>query len=366
MSGPSRVHAFTDDALGELDATGVAAAIASGHISALEAVGAAIARAEAVDGLLDAVQLADFDRAREQAHNPGPGPFSGVPTFVKDNTDVAGLPTNHGSLAIDSAPAERNAKFTDQLLSTGSICLGKSRLPEFGFNAASEYETLPPVRNPWNTEFSPGASSGGSAALVASGVVPFAHANDGGGSIRIPAAACGLVGLKLTRGRELSDAHAGSMPVNIVSNGVLTRTVRDTATFVAQIERYSAPRRLRPVGLIEGPSATRLRIGVVTRSLPGIPVDDVTRQSVADVARTLDALGHDISEIDLPLPEKDLLAFQKDFEHYWGLMAFSVQNFGRRVMDPSFDPKRTDALTRGLSRMFVRNFWRTPPTRSGD
>lgn len=360
MPREDRVHAFTDDALSDLDAIGVAEAVKSGHISAREAVEAAIARAQAVDHRLAAVQLPDYGRALEQSLSPRPGSFSGVPTFVKDNTDVGGLPTDNGSLAIASDPARRNAAFTDQFLSGGLINLGKSRLPEFGFNASTEYESLAPTRNPWNTEFSSGASSGGSAALVAAGVVPIAHANDGGGSIRIPAAACGLVGLKLTRGREIADAHAAAMPVNIVSNGVLTRSVRDTAAFVAQVERYRMPASLPPVGLIEGPSTRRLRIGVITHSLEGIPVDDSTRLAVSDTAATLTALGHHVSEIDLPLPERDLVEFQEDFKHYWGLMAFAVQKFGKRVMDPHFDAGRTDALTQGLSRMFVRNFWRTP------
>ena len=320
MTISKRVHAFGDDALGDLDATGVASAIESGDISAVEAVDAAIARAGAVNARLNAIETPDFDRARLRAHSPGVGVFAGVPTFVKDNTDVAGLPTDHGSLAINSTPAHSNAGFTDQLLSTGLISLGKSTMPEFGFNASTEFETLPPTCNPWNTEFSSGASSGGSAALVAAGVVPIAHANDGGGSIRIPAATCGLVGLKPTRGREIFDAHASSMPVNIVSNGVLTRTVRDTAAFLAQVERYRPAPQLRPVGLVEGPAKRRLRIGLVMRSLPGIPVDEDTRKAVENTARILADLGHSVREIGLPLPEKELLAFQDDFQHYWSLL----------------------------------------------
>ncbi|MDJ0395812.1 amidase [Rhodococcus sp. G-MC3] len=360
MSQSSRVHSFTDDALGELDATGVAAAIAAGDITAAEGVDAAIARAEMVNGRLNAIQTADFDRARSSARSLGPGVFAGVPTFIKDNTDFAGMPSNQGSLAVDAPAATRNAAFTDQLLSTGLISLGKSTMPEFGFNATTEYESLPPTRNPWNTDYSSGASSGGSAALVAAGVVPIAHANDGGGSIRIPAAACGLVGLKLTRGREIIDAHASGMPVNIVSNGVLTRTVRDTAAFVAQIEQYRNPRGLASVGLVEGPVRRRLRIGVITRSLPGIPLDSDTHAAVSNTTRALADLGHDVRDIGLPLQKKDLLAFQEDFTHYWGLMAFAVQKFGKKTMDSTFDPSRTDALTRGLSRMFLRHFWRTP------
>lgn len=360
MSRSHRRHAFTDDALGDLDATGVAAAIAAGDISSAEAVAAAIARAEAVNPHLNAVQTPDYERATAFARSPGTGVFAGVPTVIKDNTDVAGLASNQGSLAVNATPAKRNAAVTDQYLSTGLISLGKSTMPEFGFNASTEYEDLPPTRNPWDTEFSAGASSGGSAALVAAGVVPIAHANDGGGSIRIPAAACGLVGLKMTRGRELPDAHAKDMPVNLVSNGALTRSVRDTAHFAAQIERYRPAPSLRPIGLVEGPSPKRLRIGVVNRSLSEFPVDEATRAAVAETARRLADLGHDVREIGLPLPERDLTRFKDDFIHLWGLLAFGVQKFGSRVMSPDFDGDRTESLTRGLSSQFLRNAWRTP------
>jgi len=223
-----RVHAFTDDPLGALDAVGVAEAISAGDISSREATEAAIARAEHVDPALNMLVVRDFERALSQSESPGPGPFSGVPSVVKDNTDVVGLPTRHGAESVPARDANADASFTAQLRSTGVVVIGKSTMPEFGFNASTEFENLPPTRNPWNPEFSCGASSGGSAALVASGVVPIAHANDGGGSIHIPAAGCGLVGLKPTRGRVVDAAEAATMPVNIISNGVVTRTVRDT------------------------------------------------------------------------------------------------------------------------------------------
>ncbi|MCW2749286.1 MAG: amidase, partial [Aeromicrobium sp.] len=234
----TRIHAFTDDALGDLDAVGVAAAISSGQISAREAAEAAIARVERVNPELNGVQLRDFERGLEHSDHPAPGVFSGVPTFVKDNTDVEGLPSDQGSLAVKARPATANAPFTDQFLSAGFTVLGKSTMPEFGFNATTEYETLPPTRNPWNTNYSSGASSGGAAALVAAGAVPVAHANDGGGSIRIPAAACGLVGLKPTRGRVVPAAESAKMPVDVVSNGVVSRSVRDTAYFMAASQTY--------------------------------------------------------------------------------------------------------------------------------
>ncbi|WP_254052252.1 amidase [Aeromicrobium sp. A1-2] len=352
----TRVHAFGDDALGDLDAVGVAVAIAAGEISAREATEAAIARAERVNPALNAIQHPDFDRARSAADRPATGAFSGVPTFVKDNTDVAGLPTDQGSLAVNSRPAVANAPFTDQFLSAGLTVLGKSTMPEFGFNATTEYETLPPTRNPWNTGYSAGASSGGSAALVAAGVVPIAHANDGGGSIRIPAAACGLVGLKPTRDRVVPAVEAAKLPVDIVSNGVVTRTVRDTAHFLAATQAYLPAAGLRPLGLVEGPSDRRLRIGLIVDSVTGVPTDEDSRKAVLATSDLLGGLGHEVVEVELPVDQ----AFMADFKHYWGLLAFSTQHFGKKVMGPDFDKTLTDPLTRGLARKFIRQAWRTP------
>ncbi|MET0952940.1 MAG: amidase [Aeromicrobium sp.] len=352
----TRVHAFGDDALGDLDSVGVAAAVAAGDISAREAAEAAIARAELVNPSLNAIQRPDFERALTASDTPSTGLLAGVPTFVKDNTDVAGLPSDQGSLAVKARPAASHAPFTEQLLSAGFTVLGKSTMPEFGFNASTEYETLPPTRNPWHTGYSAGASSGGAAALVASGVVPIAHANDGGGSIRIPAAACGLVGLKPTRGRVVAAAEAARLPVDIVSNGVVTRTVRDTATFLAATQAYRPAVGLPALGLVEGGADRRLRIGLILDSVTGTPTDEDTRKAVLAVSDLLTALGHDVVEVELPVDRR----FMEDFKHYWGMLAFSTQHFGRRVMSPDFDKTLTDPLTRGLARRFLRQAWRTP------
>jgi amidase len=345
----SRVHAFTDDALGDLDAVGVAEAIRTGHISAREATEAAIARAERVDPILNALVVRDFERALEEADSPRSGPFSGVPTVIKDNTDVAGLPTRQGSEAIPARDAPADAEFTAQLRSTGVVVIGKSTMPEFGFNASTEFANLPPTRNPWNTEYSAGASSGGSAALVAAGVVPVAHANDGGGSIRIPAAACGLVGLKPTRGRTAEMAEAAQLPVNILSNGVVTRTVRDSAHLLAAAESVRPAADLPPIGLVEGPSDRRLRVGLILDSVVGT-TDDETRSAVKDTAMVLEKLGHTVVEVPLPVTEK----FITDFTHYWSLLGFSTHHFGNRTVGPGFDKSRTDPLTRFLARRFIR------------
>ena len=352
----ARVHAFGDDALGDLDTVGVAAAIASGAISAREAAEAAIARAEQVNPELNAIQHPDFDRGLAAADRPAAGVFAGVPTFVKDNTDFAGLPSDQGSLAVKARPAPAHAPFTEQFLSAGFTVLGKTTMPEFGFNASTEYATLPPTRNPWHTGYSAGASSGGAAALVASGVVPIAHANDGGGSIRIPAAACGLVGLKPTRGRVVPAADSAKLPVDIISNGVVTRTVRDTAHFMAATQAYLPAEGLTPLGLVEGLSDRRLRIGLIVDSVTGTPTDDETRKAVLATSDLLGSLGHDVVEVELPVDR----AFSEDFKHYWGLLAFSTQHFGRKVMSPDFDKTLTDPLTRFLARRFIRQAWRTP------
>ncbi len=357
----NRVHAFSDDALGDLDAVGVSAAIRSGDISAREATEAAIARVEQVDPVLNALVVRDYERALDQAATPGPGVFSGVPTVVKDNTDVAGLPTRHGAESVPARDANADAEFTTQLRSTGVIVIGKSTMPEFGWNASTEFDNRPPTRNPWNPEYSSGASSGGSAALVASGALPIAHANDGGGSIRIPAAACGLVGLKPTRGRVAEAAEAASLPINILSNGVVTRTVRDTAHFLAGAEAFRAASDLPPVGLVEGPGDRRLRVGLVLDSVTDTPTDDETRAAVQDTAMLLEKLGHSVVEVPVAVAKK----FSADFTHYWSLLAFSTHHFGSRVIAPGFDKSRSDPLTRYLARRFVRQAWRTPSALRG-
>lgn len=354
--GGARVHAFRGDALGEHDAVAIAQLIQRGEISAAEVCEAAIARAQQVE-TLGGVQFAAFASARTQTQKPLQGVFAGVPTFVKDNVDVAGMPTCHGSAAVPPRPAARDGVFARQYLAQGFVVLGKSRLPEFGFNASTEFKGgVTPTRNPWNTAYSSGASSGGSAALVAAGVVPIAHANDGGGSIRIPAACCGLIGLKPTRGRFVDGESARSLPVNIVSEGVVTRSVRDTAQFVAGMEQTWRNNRLPAVGLVEGPGKVRLRIGLVYESINGHPIDAATRTAVQRTAALLESAGHRLEPLPLQVSSK----FPEDFALYWGMLAFLVSRFGRHVINPEFDATRIDNLSRGLAAMYARRIAATP------
>ncbi|MER7515550.1 amidase [Streptomyces sp. NPDC126499] len=349
----TRVHAFRDDALGEHDAVGLAAAIRRGEVGAAEAARDAAERVREVEARLHAVEV--YADAPGPAGGAGTGPFAGVPTFVKDNTDQRGLPTGHGSAAFTPRAARRDAPFVRQFLSSGVTVLGKTRLPEFGFSPTTEFEGAEPVRNPWHTDHSAGGSSGGSAALVAAGAVPIAHANDGGGSIRIPAACCGLVGLKPTRGRVVPNAQSRQLPLDIVSDGIVSRTVRDSAAFLAAAETYRRNPKLPPVGLVEGPSGRRLRIGFLADSPNGVPTDTATRAAVTETAATLERLGHTVEPVELALDPR----FTQDFLVYWGLLSFLLGLTGR-TLGTDFDRRRMDGLSRGLRETYLEHWRRTP------
>ncbi len=351
------VHAFGDDALGDLDAVGLAEAIRTGKVSRAEAVEAAIARTEAVNPTLNGLAYQAFDRARAEASKlPGDGFFSGVPTFVKDNVDVAGMPKMQGTDAWTPHPAPADGDFARLYLSTGLNALGKTQLSEFGFSAAAEHPRLGPVRNPWNTDHTAAASSSGSAAFVAAGVVPIAHANDGGGSIRIPAACNGLVGLKPSRGRLPLDKDFRQMPLRIVYNGVVTRSVRDTAAFYREAERAWSNGKLPAIGDVTGPGKRRLKIAVITRSINREASPEVSELTLKTAA-LLEELGHRVEHIETPpIPAY----FADDFLLYWAFLATALVRGGRRMFGPSFDRTKLDNLTLGLDRYAARNLYRLP------
>ena len=352
------VSAFRDDALGELDAVGMVDALRTGRVSRADLVEAAIARTEAVNPELNGLAHPTFERARAEAAKTGPGGyFDGVPTFIKDNVDVAGMPTMRGTDAWDPVPHPEHGDFAEFFLATGLIPLGKTQLSEFGFSASAEHPRIGPVRNPWDTGYTAGASSSGSGAFVAAGVVPIAHANDGGGSIRIPAACNGLVGLKPSRGRLPQDKMTRQMPVRLVNDGVLTRSVRDTAAFYREAERIWRNRALQPIGAVTGPGRERLRVAVVTRSVirdSSPPVRDLTLKT----AGLLEELGHRVDYLDHnPIPER----FVDDFLLYWASLAMALVRTGQRSFGKSFDRERLDNLTLGLARHAGRNLHRLPP-----
>ncbi|MGB6209483.1 amidase [Mycobacterium sp.] len=349
------VHAFGDDALGDLDAVGLTDALKSGRIGRAEVVEAAIARTEALNAALNGLAYQTFDRARAEAGAPAKdGFFSGVPTFIKDNVDVAGLPTMMGTDAWTPRPADLDGEFAQMYLATGITPLGKTQMSEYGFSASAEHPRLGPVRNPWNTDHTAGASSSGSGAFVAAGAVPIAHANDGGGSIRIPASCNGLVGLKPSRGRLPLDKAVSRMPIRLVANGVVTRSVRDTAAFFREAERIWPVPNLPPIGDVQHPGKQRLRIAVITRSLLRECSAEV-RELTLKTAGLLEELGHRVDHVEKPpVPT----SFASDFLLYWGLLAFGQIRLSRGAA--GFDRNRLDNLTLGLDRLARRNMHRLP------
>jgi amidase len=352
------LHAFGDDALGDLDAVGLVDALKSGRVGRAEVVEAAIARTEAVNAVVNGLAYRTFDRARAEAAQPpvptGTEFFSGVPTFIKDNVDVAGVPTMRGADAWTPVPADLDGEFARLYLATGMTPLGKTQMSEYGFSASAEHPRLGPVRNPWNTDHTAGASSSGSGAFVAAGAVPIAHANDGGGSIRIPAACNGLVGLKPSRDRLPLDKDVNRMPIRLVTNGVLTRSVRDTAAFYREAERIWPAPKLPPIGDVQHPGKQRLRIAVITRSLLRECSAEV-RELTLKTAGLLEELGHRVEHVEKPPVAS---SFADDFLLYWGLLALGQIQFSRRTA--GFDRTRLDNLTLGLERHARRNLHRLP------
>ncbi len=350
------VHAFTGDALGDLDALGVAQRITSGEVSAREVLDATLARLDAVEPTINAMVFDDRDRARTRTQGSFDGVFAGVPSAIKNNTAFAGIPTRNGSAATPDVPAAENEEFADQLVGTGVNVIGASTTPAYGLTATTEFVDREPTRNPWDTDFSSGASSGGAAALVAAGVLPIAHGNDGGGSIRIPAAACGLVGLKPTRGRTAPSKMAKDLPIDLVSNGVITRSVRDSAAFLADVERRHPASGLPPVGAVEGPGDKRLRIALVNVPITGHLLDSETDAALTSTVELLESLGHSVTTVPLPVDR----SFVDDFSDYWALMAFGIDRLGRFTVGKGFDNSQIDPFTRGLSNRFLRRFYRLP------
>lgn len=356
-------HAFSNDALGTSDTVELTQKLQRREVSPEELAEAAINRAALVSEKLNAIESHCFDHLKNikpQLDNA----FSGIPSFIKDNLPVKGFPTSFGSAAVYPKAEKYNDPYTKQFLNLGFSVLGKSSLPEFGLNASTEPLHKAATVNPWNLEHSCGASSGGAAALVASGVVPIAHGNDGGGSIRIPAACCGLVGLKPSRGRHVNSLAARALPLNILSEGVLTRSVRDTAMFHYEAEKLFRNKKLPPISATNMPlsyshdstNKKRLKIGLVFDSVTGVKTDDETRETLVETATVLQSLGHNVKEIPLPITEQ----FGEDFSHYWAMMAFAVKNTGKLAFNRKFDSKKLDGLSLGLSDYYRQRMLQTP------
>ena len=349
------MSAFCEDVLGTADAVEIARRIRSREIQALEAVDAAIARAEGVNPTLNAIATPLFDAARKEAGRSQLGALAGVPSFIKDNEAVEGAPLLHGSRGLPNRPSAKSSPFVEQFLSPGLINLGKTTMPEFGLTGTTEALVYGATHNPWRLGFSPGGSSGGSAALVAAGVVPIAHANDGGGSTRIPASCCGLVGLKPSRGRLVDMDEARLFPVKIVHQGMLSRSVRDTAVFYHAAERYYRNPKLPEIGLVSHPGR-RLRVGFFTDLDETTPSHPDCVAAVTDAAKLLEGLGHSVERVARPFDD----GFLEDFFLFWSMLSFAVTRFGTRVVHPDFDASKVEDFTSGLADYFKENMRKAP------
>jgi amidase len=303
-----------------LDATAQADLVRRGEVSPKELTEAAIARIETVNPRLDAVVRTRFDAARQEADSDLPdGPFRGVPILFKDlGCTVAGEPTSFGVGPMRDVPIPVTSYLAEQFRAAGFVPLGRTNVPELGTTVTTEPRSFPPARNPWDSGRSTGGSSGGSSAAVAAGLVPVAHANDGGGSIRIPASECGLVGLKPTRGRVSQGPLTGEAWAGGVADGAVTRTVRDAAGVLDVIsglmpgEPYYAPPLPRPLAQEVGADPGRLRIGVLDRpGLEGYLDDPECRAAAASAARLLDSLGHHVTEA------APAAMFEPEFVHHF-------------------------------------------------
>jgi amidase len=294
------------DDLSRLDATAQADLVRTGEASPLELVDAAIDRIEAGNGALNAVIHKLYDEGREAASGELPdGPFRGVPFLLKDlGAAFAGQPLHMGMQYLKDADfrAPVDTYLAMRFKQAGFVTIGKTNLPELGILPTSEPRAYGPTRNPWDLSRSAGGSSGGSAAAVASGMVPVAHANDGGGSIRIPASKCGLVGLKPTRQRISEGPIIGDNMSGLTVELVVSKSVRDTAAILEAVhgpapgDPYVAPPPSRPYTEELGADPGKLRIGLLTEPLMEAEPNEVVAEAAHDAAQLMESLGHHVEE----------------------------------------------------------------------
>lgn len=300
------------------DAMGLAALVRDKEVSPLELLGAAIERIERHNGVLNAVVHKAYDEARGVAARALPdGPFKGVPFLIKDlGLRVAGWPRTSGSRFAAIAADADDSELVKRYRAAGMVLVGKTNTPEFGIPGVTTSAKLGPCRNPWNPDHISGGSSGGAASAVASGMVPIAHASDGLGSIRIPAACCGLVGLKTTRDRNPNGAEDTDRAIGFSVDHVVTRSVRDSA---AMLDATGDPQPASPYapapkgGLFldeVGARPGKLRVAWSSETPTGNPIDLEVRAALERTAATLDALGHQVREEGLGIDYRALYRAQ--------------------------------------------------------
>ena len=335
------------------DGLGLAELVANKDTTAAELLEEAITRAERLNPALNAIVLKDYDRARDAAKRALPkGPLSGVPFLLKDiSLQAEGLPTRQGSAFFPPFPSDHDSFLMARLRKAGLVAFGKTNVPEFGLLPTTEGRLYGAAHNPWNVAHSTGGSSGGSAAAVAAGIVPLAHANDGGGSIRIPASCCGLVGLKPSRGRvslgpDLPDGVDG-----LALDLVVSRTVRDTAAALDVVagyepgDPYAAPPAPASWLTASKEKPKRLRIAVAANKLDGQPFHSDCRAAVDHAARLCRDLGHVVEEAS---PDIDINFLAPSFLAIWSANLASLIDFLVNVLGQKPGADNLEGYTLGL------------------
>lgn len=339
------------------DALDLAALVARGAVSPREVAETAIARIEALNPAINAVTHKVYDQALAELDAvPADAPFRGVPYLLKDlHAPARGLPLTSGSRLFAGDVGTFDSTLVARLRRAGFVLLGRSNSPEFGLNVSTEPRAFGATRNPWDLGRSAGGSSGGAAAAVAAGMLPAAHATDSGGSIRIPAACCGLVGLKPTRGLNPAGPHRAEANNGISHENLVSRTVRDTAAILDVTSGpdagapYVAPKPAEGfLAALDRPQRP-LRIAMLATGWDGAPIDPACAEGVAVTARLLAGMGHDV---DAARPSFDAVALrQAMFSVLFANMAVATGAFerqrGRAVAQDEIEPLSHAALARG-------------------
>ena len=333
----------------DYDAIGLVELIRSKEVKSTEVIEAAINRIETINPELNAVIHKMYDKARVADKKPEQFKvFSGLPVLLKNMTqEIEGEPISSGSKSLTNYCAEKDSTFVKRLRETGTVILGQTNVPEFSLMGITEPVVYGPTRNPWNLNYTPGGSSGGAGAAVASGMVPVAGANDGGGSIRIPAAYCGLFGIKPTRGRTPVGPAAGRNWQGASADHVLTRSVRDSAAFLDELKMtekgaafYTPEYEGSYFQCVQKPLNKPLKIAFSVQSPLGTEVDADCIAAVKKAVALLESLGHHVEEKSAPVDGKKIA--DSYLMLYFGEVSASIGNLenilGRKAKSTDVEP----------------------------
>jgi amidase/6-aminohexanoate-cyclic-dimer hydrolase len=346
---------------GSYDGLGLAGLVRTKQVSARELLDEAIARTERVDPQINSVVVRHYDYARAQIDNGlADGPFVGVPFLLKDLDLLEGTRTTWGARVYKDHVADRTGTLTQRFLNAGVTIFGKTSSPEFGLMPTTESQLFGATRNPWNLAHSSGGSSGGAGAAVAARILPLAHASDGGGSIRIPASASGVFGLKPSRARNPLGPDRGEGWGGFSCGHVLSISVRDSAAMLDATEGpetsspYAAPPPERPFAQEIGRDPGKLRIAFTDKSPYGEAIDPEIAAAVRDVAKMLAGLGHHVEERAPSLPADPSLAMSTIVAANTGLTVRTAeQRFGRAMTDSDFERLTLESAYNGQKQTAV-------------